>query len=322
VLKRIHSIAMCGVRCVIALAIVIVMSWVGANARSAAIGLASFASGAAFPESPALVLLALRLIRLCLLCFGEPIIIVLAFLVFEAVCGIKLRFDRTQAVVWSCFILAWFSHTQFTRFLHLHMSFLLPVGCYDIGFVLPALRGSVYCNVLNFASYLVFTDFGLYWLHRMSHANRLLWRFHAVHHSYVELSALESLFHPADLALRVAIVEYPLMMIVGYNEASLPWMVTGFYFVHDRFVHSKAAPGFGLISRVVCDNRLHFVHHSSSRDVSDSNFATMFPFIDMIYGTYRAPQQEGFGPTGIEGRRPPVSAIHFLCATLDKREDC
>jgi sterol desaturase/sphingolipid hydroxylase (fatty acid hydroxylase superfamily) len=35
--------------------------------------------------------------------------------------------------------------------------------------------------------------------------------------------------------------------------------------------------------------RLHRVHHSADRAESDSNYASMFPLWDVVFGTYRPP---------------------------------
>lgn len=304
-------------RLVFVAVIVVLMSWLGANARPAAVRLAGWLSGQAVPDWLPLASSGQSAVTYLLVHLGEPLLIVMAFVALEAVLGLRPRFDRVQVVTWGCFLVMWLTHALLTRWLHFHVSPWLPVGAFDMASLMPRRTGGVIGNALNFLAYLLMTDFVLYWLHRWSHANPVLWKFHSVHHSYSDLNALNSLFHPAEVALRVAVV-FPILMMVNFSESALPWIVVGFYFVHDRLVHTKAPVGFGGLSMIVCDNRLHFTHHSRDRGVCHANYATLFPVFDMIYGTYRPPSGQGLCATGIEGYEQPRSIRHFITATLGK----
>ena len=46
---------------------------------------------------------------------------------------------------------------------------------------------------------------------------------------------------------------------------------------------------------------MHRIHHSRLAGDRDKNFAAYFPIWDVIFGTYRAPVNDQFPPSGVEG---------------------
>jgi len=62
--------------------------------------------------------------------------------------------------------------------------------------------------------------------------------------------------------------------------------------VHTIFVHANVRTPSAL-GLVVATPRFHHRHHD--RDGSDANFASLFPWIDRLFGTYDPRDGERFG---------------------------
>jgi len=302
----------------VVLAVVIVMVWFGGHVYGWVLNFAAVLWKAGQEASP--------LVRPIWVCaawyvrwFGEPLLLVVAFLGLEMAAGRRLQVTHSQLCTWACFFLVFAIHQSVSMPLAGWLLGWLPHRALDLAVYSPGLQGTGVGNVLNFLVLVVLTDFGLYWFHRLSHEVRFLWRFHAVHHSYEDLNALSSLFHPLDLALRLILVQFPLMLLMNYDESRLPWFVAGFYFVHDRFVHTCAPVGFGWCSWILCDNRLHFVHHSRDPAHQRKNFAALFPVFDMLYGTWFPAPAGALVATGLREHHEPRTVGAFLTGHLDPR---
>lgn len=151
-------------------------------------------------------------------------------------------------------------------------------------------------------------DFCAYWTHRLFHRGRW-WPFHAVHHSSEELDWLGSLrVHPVnDLVNKLAQVTP--VLLLGYNPlvtlSTAP--ILTFYAL---LLHANVNWDFGPLRSVIATPVFHRWHHSREREAWDKNFAGLFPFWDLLFGTYYMPKgryPENFGicepmPSGYLGQ--------------------
>jgi sterol desaturase/sphingolipid hydroxylase (fatty acid hydroxylase superfamily) len=151
-------------------------------------------------------------------------------------------------------------------------------------------------------------DFCAYWTHRLFHRGRW-WPFHAVHHSSEDLDWLGSLrVHPVnDLVNKLA--QATPVLLLGYNPAvtlsTAP--VLTFYAI---FIHANLNWDFGPLRSVIATPVFHRWHHSREQAAWDKNFAGLFPFWDILFGTYYMPRDrwpENFGinepmPAGFLGQ--------------------
>lgn len=317
-MSRTRQVASSSLKSAALLSVIWFFSWLGAYTYPSVMRTAQWirheGMQTAGLEWPAAVLA--RLVTI----LGEPVIFVFAFLILEAVVGLKPCLDRKEFIVWSCLCALYvLDHFVFLP-LTILLSSWVPVDQVDMAVFFPEQRSPVLLNSVNFLLYVVLLDFGLYWIHRLSHHFGFLWRFHAVHHSYENLNSLHSLFHPVDIFVRLVVIQYPLMVLINYNEGRVLWVIVGFYFIHDRLVHTNAPLGFGWFSRLICDNRLHFIHHSRNPEHQRRNYAALFPVFDMLYGTYCGPQALELNKTGLEGVCEPDSLWAYLTATLSPRD--
>lgn len=147
------------------------------------------------------------------------------------------------------------------------------------------------------------TDLIGYWSHRLFHRGRW-WPFHAVHHSSEELDWMSSVrVHPINDLVSKLLQVTPLLLL-GFNPfATLS--AAPFFTFYAIFLHANVDWDFGLLRGVLASPVFHRWHHSKDRDAWDKNFAGLFPFWDIIFGTYYMPKgrvPENFGiPEAIPG---------------------
>ena len=155
-------------------------------------------------------------------------------------------------------------------------------------------------------------DFFRYWFHRAQHRFPLLWRFHSVHHGARDLDALHNITHPVEQLGNLFIVSVPTVFLIGVDAGQL-YVLSAFLSVHTYVIHMNVPLHFGRFRNVICDNRYHFLHHSRRREDFDTNFAGLFPVLDRMFGTYRAPVPGPLPETGLE-EGCPSRFSHFVLA--------
>jgi len=144
--------------------------------------------------------------------------------------------------------------------------------------------------------FLVASDFMLYWLHRMFHGGEF-WKYHAVHHSAVELDWISAArFHPVNLLLGTIGVDVILLM-AGISPNVMLW-VGPFNTFHSAFVHANLSWTLGPFKYVLASPVFHRWHHTALEQGGNTNFAGSFPIWDVLFGTFRMPEDrvpEGYG---------------------------
>jgi sterol desaturase/sphingolipid hydroxylase (fatty acid hydroxylase superfamily) len=134
-------------------------------------------------------------------------------------------------------------------------------------------------------------DFLVYWFHRACHTFGPLWRIHAVHHSSRELDWLAAFReHPLDGLFTQLIINLPAFAL------GIPLRVLGgivvFRGLWAIFIHSNVRIPLGPLRVLFGAPELHHWHHA--RDTRRaSNFANLAPWLDVLFGTYHRPEDEG-----------------------------
>ena len=155
---------------------------------------------------------------------------------------------------------------------------------------------------------LIIGDFVGYWMHRAFHGRRL-WRFHAVHHSSVDLDWLSAVrLHPVnDALMRVAGV-LPVLAL-GFVPVAVAGVVPVLTLMA-ILVHANVDWDWGPLRALIVSPRFHRWHHTNEACARDKNFAGVLPLWDILFGTYYMPRDErpvSFGtatpvPRGILGQ--------------------
>lgn len=144
---------------------------------------------------------------------------------------------------------------------------------------------------------LVLLDFLGYWMHRLFHG-RLLWRFHAIHHSSEDLDWLSSVrVHPLnDMVNRV--IPAIIVILAGFAPVALAGALP-FFAVYAILLHANVDWRFGPLARVIASPAFHRWHHTSEAEGRDRNFAGLLPVWDILFGTFympdRRPERFGIG---------------------------
>ncbi|MCS7023478.1 MAG: sterol desaturase family protein [Bryobacteraceae bacterium] len=151
--------------------------------------------------------------------------------------------------------------------------------------------------VVSALLYLLILDFADYWRHRWQHRFRIWWALHAVHHSQRQMTfwtddrehlldqMISALFRAViGLALGVPPVQFLTVTLVSGALEALS--------------HANVRLSFGpLGDRILVSPRFHRTHHAMDQGRYGSNFAQVFAFWDVIFGT--ANFDPTYRPTGI-----------------------
>jgi sterol desaturase/sphingolipid hydroxylase (fatty acid hydroxylase superfamily) len=145
---------------------------------------------------------------------------------------------------------------------------------------------------LPFAVELLFafvaTDLFQYWAHRIFHMHHYLWRFHSVHHSTENMDWLAgSRTHFVDIFFTRAMAFIPLY-VFGFSPIVFNTYIV-FMAIHAVLIHANTRINFGFIKYIIATPQYHHWHHCKDPKYYGKNFATIFPFIDKMFGTYYLP---------------------------------
>ncbi|WP_443939986.1 sterol desaturase family protein [Pedobacter sp. MW01-1-1] len=148
------------------------------------------------------------------------------------------------------------------------------------------------------------TDFFQYWAHRIFHNQVYLWRFHSIHHSTQNMDWLAgSRTHFMDIFFTRAMTFIPLY-ILGFSPSVFNAYII-FIAIHAVLIHSNTRINFGPLKYIFTTPQYHHWHHCIEPEHYGKNFASIFPFIDWIFGTYYLPKNEWPSGTGVlEGEYP------------------
>ena len=151
-----------------------------------------------------------------------------------------------------------------------------------------------------------------YWTHRWFHRRRL-WKFHAVHHSSTRLDWLSALrVHPVNdvvsklmPAVLLACLGFPLQVLAGYVA------LLTFYTI---LLHANLDWSYGPLRYVVASPLFHRWHHTTEEQGLNKNFAPLFPFVDLLFGSFFMPKRERperFGTNTVEVPASFVAQLLF-----------
>ena len=156
------------------------------------------------------------------------------------------------------------------------------------------------------------TDFFYYWLHRAQHAVPWLWRFHALHHSIRDLSALNNYSHWSEEAVQLLFKVTPAGLLIGTDMGALGPAATMLVILHQSYIHSASELNCGPWAWLINDNRRHRIHHSMEPRHFDKNFGIDLGLWDHLFGTAYVPAADEWPETGLAERPAPATITEFL----------
>ncbi len=181
--------------------------------------------------------------------------------------------------------------------LTLFLALPLAVVALALGRVVPAAVPEMMAGmpgIARFAAALVVGEIGGYWGHRILHEVPFLWRFHAVHHSAEEIDFMVNCrAHPLDLMFTRICGYMPLYALGLLNPVAGPpdpammgFVVTGR--IWSFLIHANIRARFGWFEQLLVTPAFHHWHHTR-HDHVDHNYATVFPWVDRLFGTHYLP---------------------------------
>lgn len=127
-----------------------------------------------------------------------------------------------------------------------------------------------------------------YWTHRLFHG-RKLWKFHVVHHAPKELDWLSGVhMHPVNMIVH--------SVLIGSGVALLGFSSTVYMIMFPidllfaAMVHANLNWTFGPVGYVLASPVFHRHHHTAANEGGERNFAPVFSFLDVLFGTYYMPK--------------------------------
>ena len=146
--------------------------------------------------------------------------------------------------------------------------------------------------------YAVLFDIWQYWVHRLQHTVPFFWETHKFHHSETALNSSTIGRHHVLNNFLFVILYLPVLILLGPQTPhfiALFLMFKLWGFVN----HTNVRLSLGPLTGVIAGPQWHRIHHSLYAKHQDKNFATFFPFIDILFGTYHRPLRNEYPPTGL-----------------------
>lgn len=137
--------------------------------------------------------------------------------------------------------------------------------------------------ILKFVISLLTLDFVGYWSHRLMHT-KWMWPTHAAHHT-------DTVVNPFSL-YRIHILEA--LVMHGTGIVILTWLqlpetlpfTIAIIMAHGIYVHTNLPIRHGPFRFFIASPAFHFWHHADTPEAYGKNLANMFPFYDIVFGTY------------------------------------
>jgi sterol desaturase/sphingolipid hydroxylase (fatty acid hydroxylase superfamily) len=211
-----------------------------------------------------------------------------------------------------------FSSDMLSTFIVLPMAgklaeLLLPVILYYPLVYMTGLFNGTILNpdwgiTINLLLALLLSELCYYWVHRLSHGNKKLWRLHAVHHGAERVYwANSGRFHFLDAFLGSFAYFLPVVLL-GASPEVLVLLLT-LSTVSGMLEHVNINFKAGLLNYVFNTAEIHRWHHSEKIHESNSNFGKVLVVWDLIFGTYLWPKQRKINQVGIEEEQVPVNFL-------------
>lgn len=160
------------------------------------------------------------------------------------------------------------------------------------GAVLGAIAGSPMWA--RAAAAMVVGETAYYWAHRLSHEIPLLWRFHAIHHSAEAIDFMVSTrAHPVDFLWSRLIMLTPLFALglvnpMRISDGLIPVIVLIAGGLWGFFVHANVRWRLGPFEWLLATPGFHHWHHTMGMQ-RNCNYASIFPWLDRLFGTHYLP---------------------------------
>lgn len=162
----------------------------------------------------------------------------------------------------------------------------------------------------------VLLDFIIYLQHVMFHAVPVLWRLHRMHHADLDIDVTTGArFHPIEIVLSM-LIKFAAIAALGVTPAAVVLFEVVLN-ATSMFNHANARIPLAVepvLRWLIVTPDMHRVHHSITREETDSNFGFNVSLWDRLFGTYRAQPRAGHHAMtiGIPDFRDPGECSRLL----------
>ena len=144
---------------------------------------------------------------------------------------------------------------------------------------------------------IVLLDLWMWLWHLLNHRIPILWRFHRVHHSDVDMDVTTSFrFHVGEIVCS-AFCRLPVLIILGVGLPTLLLHET-LLVLMTQFHHSRLKLGRwdSLLQCLIVTPDMHRIHHSPIRDLTNSNYSSILSLWDRVFATFRVRRESSSQP--------------------------
>jgi sterol desaturase/sphingolipid hydroxylase (fatty acid hydroxylase superfamily) len=191
---------------------------------------------------------------------------------------------------------------------------LVPVGVAAAGAGVGLLAWAPVPAVVAWPLGVLLLDYTMYVWHRLNHRVPLLWRFHVVHHTDLDLDVATALrFHAGELllscgwrALQVLVIGPPVGAVLLFE---------GVFAAATAFHHSNWRLPAALdraLTAVVVTPRMHGIHHSTLEPDTNSNWSGIVSCWDRLHRTLRLDRPQEALVIGLPAYRAPLGVWTLL----------
>jgi len=187
----------------------------------------------------------------------------------------------------------WFQQITLVALGSIVVRAIMPIAAIALASIVEQ-RGFGLLNVIAVPGWLslligiVALDLANYAQHRLTHAVPLLWRFHQIHHSDLDVDCGTSIrHHPVEALVSQAVVLAAIAVVGVSPMAALIGLAlagAASVFNHGNVALPRRVDAWLRLLVVTPD--MHRIHHSARIDESNSNFANLLPWWDRLFSTY------------------------------------
>jgi sterol desaturase/sphingolipid hydroxylase (fatty acid hydroxylase superfamily) len=159
-------------------------------------------------------------------------------------------------------------------------------------------------SLLQILAAVLLGDLLEYWYHRLAHTIPWLWALHAVHHTPIRLNALKGPRHHVVYFLGRGLFVWTPLLVIGVPPRLVTWQFVAEVLV-GTLAHANIAfriPAF--VHRILVTPEFHRIHHAIDANQGNSNYSTVFPIWDLLFGSHTDPRLVEVRETGID--RDPI----------------
>lgn len=148
---------------------------------------------------------------------------------------------------------------------------------------LPSLLSSQSFYIQYMIGLLIF-DFGLYFVHRLSHGYGMLWRLHAIHHSSERIYSVNGQKRHLLHEMIEGVPGFIIIFALGISPV-VAVLIIYTVSIHLIFQHANIDYRAGILKNIFSVAELHRWHHQRDWKDVQGNYGAVFSFWDIIFGT-------------------------------------